>query len=34
MIDLNIDTHRLTRWIDELAAFSEAPAPAVTRVLF
>jgi ureidoglycolate amidohydrolase len=34
MIDLSIDSHRLTRWIDELAAFSEAPAPAVTRVLF
>ncbi len=29
-----IDSDRLTRWIDELAAFSEAPAPAVTRVLF
>jgi ureidoglycolate amidohydrolase len=34
MVDVNIDNHRLTRWIDELAAFSEAPAPAVTRVLF
>jgi N-carbamoyl-L-amino-acid hydrolase len=34
MIDLHIDGLRLTRWIDELAAFSEAPAPAVTRVLF
>jgi ureidoglycolate amidohydrolase len=34
MIDITIDSHRLTRWIDELAAFSEAPAPAVTRVLF
>lgn len=34
MIDIKVDTHRLTRWIDELAAFSEAPAPAVTRVLF
>ena len=34
MINVDVDTHRLTRWIDELAAFSEAPAPAVTRVLF
>lgn len=34
MNDINVDSHRLTRWIDELAAFSEAPAPAVTRVLF
>lgn len=34
MIDIHIDSHRLTRWIDELAAFSEAPPPAVTRVLF
>src|SRR6185436_18256133 len=36
MIDMhiNVDSPRLTRWIDELAAFSEAPAPAVTRVLF
>ena len=36
MVDMNvnIDSDRLTRWIDELAAFSEAPAPAVTRVLF
>jgi ureidoglycolate amidohydrolase len=31
---IDIDSHRLQRWIDELAAFSEAPAPAVTRVLF
>ncbi len=29
-----IDGDRLQRWIDELAGFSEAPAPAVTRVLF
>jgi ureidoglycolate amidohydrolase len=34
MINVNIDSDRLQRWIDELAAFSEAPAPAVTRVLF
>lgn len=34
MNDIIVDSHRLTRWIDELAAFSEAPAPAVTRVLF
>jgi ureidoglycolate amidohydrolase len=34
MRDVKIDSDRLTRWIDELAAFSEAPAPAVTRVLF
>jgi ureidoglycolate amidohydrolase len=33
-ITIEIDSDRLTRWIDELAAFSEAPAPAVTRVLF
>jgi ureidoglycolate amidohydrolase len=34
MFNIEVDGRRLTRWIDELAAFSEAPAPAVTRVLF
>ena len=29
-----IDTERLTEEIDTLAAFSDAPAPAVTRVLY
>ena len=33
-MNIDIDSDRLQRWIDELAAFSEAPAPAVTRVLF
>jgi ureidoglycolate amidohydrolase len=33
-MNVNIDGDRLQRWIDELAVFSEAPAPAVTRVLF
>jgi ureidoglycolate amidohydrolase len=33
-VNVKIDGARLQRWIDELAAFSEAPAPAVTRVLF
>lgn len=31
---LSIDTDRLQRWLDELAQFSEAAPPAVTRVLF
>ncbi len=31
---LSIDTARLQRWLDELAQFSEAAPPAVTRVLF
>lgn len=31
---LSIDAARLQRWLDKLAEFSEAPAPAVTRVLF
>jgi N-carbamoyl-L-amino-acid hydrolase len=34
MLPLSIDSTRLQQWIDELAGFSEAPAPAVTRVLF
>jgi ureidoglycolate amidohydrolase len=34
MLTLTIDTIRLQRWIDELAAISEASPPAVTRVLF
>jgi hydantoinase/carbamoylase family amidase len=33
-MNINVDSPRLTRWIEDLAAFSEAPAPAVTRVLF
>src|SRR6185436_276697 len=33
-VKLQIDRDRLTRWIDELALISEAPPPAVTRVLF
>lgn len=31
---MDVDIERLTREIDELAAFSSHPAPAVTRVLF
>lgn len=31
---LSIDSARLQEWIDTLARFSDAPAPAVTRVLF
>lgn len=31
---ITVDTARLQTWIDTLAAFSDAPAPAVTRVLF
>ncbi len=31
---LDVDGLELQTWIDELAAFSDAPAPAVTRVLF
>jgi ureidoglycolate amidohydrolase len=34
MIPLEIDSERLQQWIDRLAHFSEAPPPAVTRVLF
>jgi ureidoglycolate amidohydrolase len=34
MLTLSIDTTRLQQTIDDLADFSEAPAPAVTRVLF
>src|SRR5262249_31108298 len=34
MLELSIDSARLQRWIDDLAGFSEAPPPAVTRVLF
>jgi N-carbamoyl-L-amino-acid hydrolase len=34
MLPLSIDSTRLQQWIDELAGFSEAPPPAVTRVLF
>lgn len=33
-MNLNIDSERLNAEIDLLAGFSEAPAPAVTRVLF
>jgi len=33
-VSISVDTNRLQRWIDELARFSEAPPPAVTRVLF
>jgi N-carbamoyl-L-amino-acid hydrolase len=29
-----VDQHRLTRELDELAAISDAPAPAVTRIVF
>ena len=32
--DLNVDVARLQSWIDTLARFSDAAAPAVTRVLF
>jgi N-carbamoyl-L-amino-acid hydrolase len=31
---IRIDTPGIQRWIDELASFSETPAPSVTRVLF
>lgn len=31
---LKVDSARLQNWIDTLAQFSDAPAPAVTRVLF
>lgn len=31
---LNIDTHRLTRELEALAAFSDASSPAVTRIVF
>ncbi len=34
MLNLSIDSTRLQHWIDELACFSDATAPAVTRVLF
>ena len=34
MMTLDIDGTDLQAWIDELAEFSEASAPAVTRVLF
>jgi N-carbamoyl-L-amino-acid hydrolase len=34
MLKLSIDSTRLQRWIDDLAGFSEAAPPAVTRVLF
>jgi len=34
MRTLSVDRDLFQRWIDELAGFSEAPAPAVTRVLF
>jgi ureidoglycolate amidohydrolase len=33
-MNITIDSARLSSEIDELAAFSEAPAPAVTRVVF
>lgn len=33
-LPLSIDAVRLQHWLDRLADFSEAPAPAVTRVLF
>jgi ureidoglycolate amidohydrolase len=31
---LEIDSHRLSNEIDELAGFSDSPAPAVTRIVF
>ena len=31
---MTIDQARLSRELDELAAFTDAPAPAVTRVVF
>jgi ureidoglycolate amidohydrolase len=34
MIPLAVDGARLQRWVDELSRFSDAPPPAVTRVLF
>jgi ureidoglycolate amidohydrolase len=34
MFKVEIDSSRLQRWIDELAAISEATPPVVTRVLF
>src|ERR1700678_1895318 len=33
-MDLNIQTAQLAAELDALAAFSEAPAPAVTRIVF
>jgi N-carbamoyl-L-amino-acid hydrolase len=33
-MNLNIDTQRLTGELDRLAAFSDAPAPAVTRIAY
>jgi N-carbamoyl-L-amino-acid hydrolase len=33
MLDLAIDTHRLSAELDRLAQFSDAPPPAVTRVM-
>src|SRR6204780_2016772 len=33
-MNFNIDTSRLIRELETLAAFSDAPAPAVTRVVF
>jgi ureidoglycolate amidohydrolase len=34
MSHAHIDEQRLTRELDELATFSDAPPPAVTRVVF